>query len=151
MEPSLYLSAFALLISLISLAWSIHIGNRDKAKLKVSSKIYYQDSGYPYIELNAVNHGRRPVILTILRARYADGTSVGRYLDKDGKRLGESESFKQNITIDDGFTVYCDDEGDVKEAVDFCLEDTHGRLYRVQNVKRHLQELRNFSKKSVKR
>ena len=81
MDTSLYVSCAAVLISLLSLGWSIHIGNRDRAKLLVQSEIYTQSNFYKesfpdvyYMRIKAVNSGRRPIILTTLWRCFSDKT-----------------------------------------------------------------------------
>lgn len=138
MEVSFYFSITAILISLASLGWSIHIGNRDKGKLLVKSKLYNIDSG-PFIRIKAVNYGRRPIILTTLWACYPDKTASGTMLQE--KRLNENEQFERDINEHD--LVYFDDEGNEKEVIDYYLEDTIGRTYKVKNIKENLKTIKS--------
>ena len=137
------LSACAILISLISLAWSIHIGRRDRGKLKATSKLYRSDSGVPYLQVKAVNHGRRPVILTMLGADFPGGWG-GIYLEKGTFRLGENEAFEETVRAGDHYTMSHEGE----EAIDLWFEDTLCRRYRVKNAKEHLKELWDKGKKN---
>lgn len=152
MNLSLYLSSAAVLISLASFCWSIHIGNRDRAKLIVKSKVYKQQNFYEksfpdhyYIKIKAVNCGRRPVILTTLWRCFSDKTQCGTMLGE--KHLDEHEQFEKDI--DNNEIFYTDDEGDVKETSDLYLEDTLGRFYKVKNAKRHLREVQNKNSKKT--
>jgi hypothetical protein len=138
MKVSLYLSAFAILISLISLVWSIHIGRRDRGRIKATSKLLKSVSRSLYLEVRAVNHGRRPVILTMLITDFANGSSFGSYLIPEEKcRLEEGEFFEQAIKAGDNYTI--SHEG--VEAINFWFEDTLGNRYKVKNAKKHLKVL----------
>lgn len=146
-DTSLHLSLIAILFSAISLIWSIHIGNRDRGKLRASSRIYKDASGNLFMEIKAVNCGRRPVILTMLRSHFADGTWSGVYLGNNNMlRLDEKESFKQTVRPGDNYTLFSD-KGDVKETIDFSFEDTLGRVYRVKHARKHLRKIWAKSKK----
>ncbi len=146
MDVSFYVSCVAVLISLISLGWSIHIGNRDRDKLLVQSEICSRPNMYKksfpdvsFIKIKAVNYGRRPVILTTLWKCFADKT---RYETKlDNRRLEEHEQFVQEIDYDN--MRYGDDNGNIKVVTDLYLEDTLKRLYKIKNVRKYLKEIRN--------
>lgn len=146
MEASFYLSACAISVSLISLVWSIHIGRRDRGKLKATSRLYYSgpDSDVQYLEIKAVNHGRRPIILTILGSDFSDESWKGTYLEKGGVRLGENEGLKEHLRAGDNYSM--SDEG--KGVIDLWFEDTLGRRYRVENAKRNLEKLWGQDKKN---
>ena len=139
MEASFYLSAFAILISLVNLFWSIYIGLRDRGKLKATSKLYAEnkDSGVSYIKVKAVNHGRRAIILTMLWVDFPNRPSIGTYLKDHALRLGENEEFTETIRAGDHYTF--SQEGE--EAIDLWFEDTLGKRYKVKNAKKHLKML----------
>ena len=139
METSFYLSACAISVSLISLVWSIHIGRRDRRKLKATSKLYYSgpESDVQYLRVRAVNHGRRPVILRMLGLDFADGSWEGIHLKDGGLRLGENEVFEKDITAGDSYSM----SHECEEAIDLWFEDTLGRRYRVNNAKENLEKL----------
>ena len=138
MDASFYFSIIAILISLASFGWSIHIGNRDKGKLLVKSELYSMDKGKEhFIRIKAVNYGRRPIILTTLWARYSDNTSSGTIWQE--KRLNENEKFEEDLTIHD--LIYIDEDGNEKEIVDYYLEDTVGRTYKIKNIREHLKRM----------
>ncbi|NQS89688.1 hypothetical protein HQ584_07875 [Patescibacteria group bacterium] len=134
MDASLHLSSAAILISIASFGWSIHIGNRDKGKLSVESELYNKNSN-PFITIKAVNYGRRPIIITALWACYTDKTSFSNSMPE--KRLNEHERFLENITQQDLY--YFDNKGNEKEVIDYYLEDTIGRTYKIKNIQKHLK------------
>jgi len=142
MEPSFYLSVGAVLISFISLAWSIHVGNRDRAKLKATSIFYEPESpeeGAPYLEIKVMNYGRRPIILTGIGSEYpSGGWEWTSFLNKKTVRLGENDKFEQVIEAGDSYTV---EPFDGEKAIDLWFEDTLGRRYRIKNVKKDLKKL----------
>jgi hypothetical protein len=136
MELVFYLSAGAFLVSLASLAWSIHIGRRDRGTIKATSKIVkYGNVGL--LEVKAVNHGRRPVILTTLWGEFQDGKRYGSYLKNRSLRLDENEKFEITMRAGDMYTFSQDGEA----AVDFWFEDTLGIRYKVKNARENLKKL----------
>jgi hypothetical protein len=135
MKVSFYLSVCALLVSLFSLVWSIHIGRRDRGKIEATSRlIKYGDT--QCLEVKAVNCGRRPIILTMLWRDFKGG-AVGSYLKDHALRLGENEPFE--ITMRPGDTYTMSQEGE--EAIGLWFEDTVGRRYKVKNAKKNLKKL----------
>ncbi len=146
MEVLFYLSVCAISISLISLVWSIHIGRRDRGKLRATSRLYFNgpDSDVQHLEIKAVNHGRRPIILRILGSDFSDGSREGIYLKKGGLRLGENEEFEKTIRAGDSYSMSHEGE----EAIDLWFEDTLGRCYRVKNAKENLEKLWGEDKKN---
>ena len=143
MEASIYLSACAIGISFVSLAWAIHIGRRDRGKLKTSSRLRRfglgpEDEEYEeYLEVKAVNCGRRPIILTMLGADFPNGGWIGGHI-KDGMlRLAENEAFTKDIRPGDPDTMPFEGE----EVIDLWFEDTLGRRYKVKDAKKNLKKL----------
>lgn len=136
MELALFLSAGAFLVSLASLAWSIHIGRRDRGRIKATSKII-KYGNVDLLEVKVANHGRRPVILTMLWTKFQDGISTGSYLKNHSLRLGENEKFEITMRAGDHYTI--SQEGE--EAVDLCFEDTLGHRYKVNNARENLKKL----------
>ena len=143
MNVSLYFSGAAVLISLLSLCWAIHIGNRDRGKLLAQSKIYKQSNFYEtmpdvlYIKLKAVNCGRRSIILTMLWRHYDDKAVVGSVLG--AIRLGENEQFERDLQDND--IVNVDDDGNVRNLINLFFEDTLGSSYPVKNARKHLKQI----------
>ncbi len=140
-HASFALSICAILISFASFIWSIHIGLRDRGRLKVTGTVYSSgpNGGNDYLQLKAVNHGRRPVILTMLWVHWSDGTMSGKYLNGNGVRLGENEEYKKNFDANDKNEV--SDEGEYKEAIDLWFEDTLGRKYKIYNIDKQLKKI----------
>lgn len=89
MGISFYLSIFAVLISCISLSWSIYIGYRDRGNIKATSEIYSNgpNSNIFHLQVKAVNCGRRPVIISMLGSDYSNGSRGGSYIEKEVGRL----------------------------------------------------------------
>ena len=148
MEISLYLSIFAVLISCVSLIWSIYVGYRDRGNIKATSEIYYFElTSYsekpskkiPKLKIKAVNCGRRPVILSMFGADYSNGSWSGTYIEKESGRLTENEKYEITINAEDRDTMSPDGEGE--GAVDLWIEDTLGRRYKVKNAKENLKIL----------
>ena len=146
MGISFYLSTIAILISCISLAWSIYIGYRDRGNIKATSKIYYIElASYsekpskkiPNLKIKAVNCGRRPVILSMFGADYSNGSWGRSYIEKEVGHLAENEIYEKTFNAGDSDTMSPDGE----EAVDFWFEDTLGRRYKVKNAKENLKKL----------
>lgn len=139
MEISFYLSIFAILISCISLVWTIYVGYRDRGNIKATSKISYSgpDSKYFHLQVKAVNYGRRAVILSMFGVDYSDGSWGGSYIEKKDSRLAENEKYEITIRVGDSNTMSPDGE----IAVDFWFEDTLGRRYKVKNAKENLKKL----------
>jgi len=139
MEISFYLSIFAILISCISLVWTIYVGYRDRGNIKATSKISYSgpDSKYFHLQVKAVNYGRRAVILSMFGVDYSDGSWGGSYIEEKEGRLAENEKYEITIRAGDSNTMSPDGE----IAVDFWFEDTLGRRYKVKNAKENLKKL----------
>ena len=146
MEISFYLSILAILISSISLIWSIYVGYRDRGNIKATSKIYYIElTSYsekpskkiPNLKIKAVNCGRRPVILSMLGADYSNGLWGGSYIEKEVGHLAENEKYEKTFNAGGSDTMSPDGE----EAIDFWFEDTLGRRYKVKNAKENLKKL----------
>ncbi len=137
MEMSVYLSIGAFIISLCSLAWSIHIGRRDRGKLRTTCKLYSTESNYRHLEVKAVNQGRRTVILAMFGANFPDGSWNGTHLEKPGIRVSENEAFTLSIKVGDHNILSPEGE----EAIDLWFEDTLGRRYKVKNAKDNLRKL----------
>jgi len=139
MGISLYLSIGAIIIACISLFWSIYLGYRDRDNIKATSKIYSNgpNSNIFYLQVKAVNYGRRLAILSMFGADYSDGSWGGSYIEKKVGRLAENEKYEITIRAGDSDTMSPDGE----EAVDFWFEDTLGRRYKVKNAKENLKKL----------
>lgn len=128
------LSLCSIPISLVSLLWSIHTGRRDRAQLRAWCTYY----GAGYIELQAVNVGRRPIVLTSLVTLYCGGSWSAHSLGTDGVRLDEGEQFSEVLKPGDNYTVSNDDG---EATVDLRFEDSAQRRYRIKHAKKCLEQL----------
>ncbi len=139
MGSSFYLSVCAILISIISLAWTIHVGLRDRGKLKTCSQLYRKpdSTDFAYMKVKAVNQGRRPIILTMIGSDFPGDSWSATYFEGGPIRLGENESFEKTVEAGDNRTW--SDEGE--KAIDLWFEDTLGRRYRVKSAKKNLRKL----------
>jgi hypothetical protein len=134
------ISTAALAISVTSLALSTYIALRDRGRLRTKSTFYAaHEDRPPSIRVEAVNVGRRPVILTLFGGYYERGHWSGTYIGdhKAGVRLGEKERFSENI---DNLHHMLFDHDTGTPVSDLWFEDTLGRRYRVKNAKKHLAQ-----------
>ncbi len=141
MQFAEWLSLVALVISVGSLAASLHFNLRDRAKVKATSKYYPGvEDGVPMIELSVVNAGRRPVVLRMWGGTDAEGGWVGTMINSNegGKRLAEHERYDVKLLRDD--LIACTPDGDVV-LVDLWFEDTLGRRHHVAEAKDHARKL----------
>ncbi len=130
----------ALFISVLSLCLSAYSVLRDRSRLKATS-IQYK---WGPLRIRAVNRGRRPVILTMLRGEYNGGYKSGTYLgDKnEGIRLNERERYE--INLDGAHHIVLTTHPESHEplfAKNLWFEDTTGRRYRIKRIKRHLRKI----------
>lgn len=143
MYMSGYISIFALLVSMISLAISWHFGFRDRANLKTSSVFYpsHPDYDEAHIKVEIVNHGRRPTILTLLGGDFEDGNWSGENIGEVGKglRLSEHEKYERSIYQRD--LLYVGPEGVMNEYINFWFEDTLGNRFEVKNSRELIKKL----------
>jgi hypothetical protein len=137
---SIVISGFALLASIGSLIVSGHVARRDRARLRAKSTFQEFVNAPARIEVEAVNVGRRPVILTRMVLHYGDVSSTTTRLgeDRTGLRLQEHEKFSENITADPTMLI---EPNSLTNLTDLRFEDTLGRQYRVKHVKKHLKRL----------
>jgi hypothetical protein len=137
MPVSNYISIAAILIALASFICSLYFGLRDRSRVKASCRLYNDDR---MLTVQAVNHGRRPVVLIIFGGKYDSGQSSGTYLGEksQGIRLGEHEKYEQELHSSHPM-VYRPEHDTWIE--DLWFEDTLGRRYRVKDAKRNLKRL----------
>ncbi len=135
------LSVIALCVSAASLSLGIYLLARDRDRLRARSKFHPACKGYPaWMEVEAVNEGRRPIVLTTLVRDFADGSSASTQLANDrGVRLDENELFSEDICT--GSELLYNMEGCA--AIDLWFMDTRGRRYRIEDAKLHLERLLN--------
>src|SRR6266404_3009204 len=138
MERPEIISVLALLLSVISLGFSVYFNFRDRANIKTSSKFYAaSEFGSASFHFTVVNAGRRPIILRMRGGVDKNGSWVGTHLGKDqtGLRLGEHERLDHSMKRDDLFEQTPDD---VITLVDLWVEDTLGRRYTIKDAKKNL-------------
>jgi hypothetical protein len=155
MPSSETISVVALAISLGSMGLSAYVALRDRGHLRTRSTFYRANRGYlPGMEVEAVNVGRRPVILTRLIWLYGkESWSFSHIGDVNtGLRLGENERFSERI--DDGHHMLFYEEPFIsssltRKVTDLCFEDTLGRRYHIKGAKKHL--VRFFKQSRISR
>ena len=152
------LAAFA--ISVLSLTISVLNYRRDRACLKLTARLFlsWSPQAPGYIEVKAVNSGRRPVSLVKLQGIMDDGTRSDQYLNhKDsGIRLGENKSKTIRLThLPRGADEYSPDglksEDDSDDYKDISIEDSLGTYHKVPNIRHLLEELSNNYREWCKR
>jgi len=134
-----YVAIAALLVSLTSLGFSIYFGFLDRSHLKASSKYNPEwEHSSAHITVSAVNHGRRPIILTLFGGTYEDGNWEGTSLEKDraGLRLDENERFQETIRSGHDM-LHSTLTG--SRITDLWFQDTLGRRYKVKNSKKNVK------------
>jgi hypothetical protein len=139
MDASLAISLTALIVSLGSLGWAIHIGQRDAAKLKAESELHYDTDGSIFIRVRVVNAGRRPIMLTYLSAFLVDGNHVGEYFKEEPIRLDEHEMIEKDLYPN---SIILEDIKSKNFPVNLFVEDTIGRRHKVKESRKYLSELR---------
>lgn len=136
---SIVISIIALVVSISSLSLSAYLAFRDRGRIRTKSTYYpaHEDRG-AILRIEAVNIGRRPVILTLFGGLYENSHWNGVYIGEThiGHRLGENEKFTEDIDI--RHHMLFDDK--MESAVsEFWFEDTQGRRYPVKDSKKHLK------------
>ncbi|MCI5060416.1 MAG: hypothetical protein MRY79_05015 [Alphaproteobacteria bacterium] len=145
MSISDYIAMGALFISAISLWRTFSVG---RVRLKAWSQ-FIPVSEYnqrPYIVVQAVNNGHRPILLTLLGGNIGrhnwSATYIGKQLHEDkgtGLLLQEEEYFKRNIYYED---LVCVDAYDFHEYQDLWFENSLGRKTMVKNSRRNVKKLK---------
>jgi hypothetical protein len=146
-------STIALLVSIVSLSFSIYFNFRDRARLVTrSSCVQGWDPGTAHVAATVVNAGRRPIILRMWAGVDDHGQWVGTYFahEKGGLRLAEHELSVITITAEDLCAQTPDGELWIK---DMWIEDSLGRRYPIKDARKHIAELwklRNAEKEERK-
>ena len=138
MMRSEIISIFALLISGVSLGFSIYFNFRDRANIKTTSDFYpASESGPASVHFTVVNAGRRPIILRMRGGVDKNGGWIGTFLGKDqsGLRLGEHERLDHTMGKQSLFEQTPDD---LMTLADLWVEDTLGRRYPIKDAKKNL-------------
>lgn len=151
LTPTHWISAAALVVSLTSLAVSALGYFRDSPRLRIEARRYLSDQPdetLGYIEVKAVNVGRRPIFLVMLWGKDSSGAGSGKYLDHGGPgiKLGENEFKTFKVThIPRGEDQYSADgmgEDDFIEFEQMSIEDSLGKRHNIPEMKVLLPALR---------
>jgi hypothetical protein len=140
----------ALGISVISLVVSIFNSQRDRARLRLTSRYFQGWEGFTAdIKIEMVNAGRRPIILSMLRKEATKRNRLGlrsnenwsgEYLDHPkGLTLEERESHSIELEFDDLFFQTGND--DVYFADDICVLDTLGNRHKIKGIRKNIAKL----------
>jgi hypothetical protein len=141
LQATAIIAALALVVSLVSLAFSIYNILRDKARLQVKCEFFEpSEYGKGHIQISIANAGRRPIILRLLGYEGADDW-VGSFLGNNerGVRLGEHERHEVNIDSDD-----LEQRRVVHDIIvtTIWIEDSLGRRHRIKGIEKQIQQLR---------
>jgi hypothetical protein len=149
MTISDYIAVSALIISVLSFATSMYFGLLDRVRIKAVSKLYNMDPefGPSFLEVKAINCGRRVTILTTFGAKLDDGSCVSTYIGKDGQgiRLAENEYHVEKLKMSDLKQVD-PSTGDIREYEELYFEDSLGRRHTVRHSRQDIARLKATSK-----
>lgn len=149
-ELSTLLSLSALIVSLISLAFSAHFGLRDRFKLVTECKFFADDEHGPaQIQLSVVNAGRRIAVLKYFGGDYSDGGGAGLMIGEDtsGLQLNEQEIYERRFNWDSLHEIL--DGGVVKTFKNFWVEDTLGRRHVIKGSRKSIKKLLESGKNNI--
>ena len=147
LTPTNWIAIAAMVISLVSLTFSSLSYFRDRPRLKITARWYRSDETPGYIEVKAVNVGRRPIYLTTLWGYIRSGGGSGSSFDYGGNgiKLGEHEFKVFRITHlrrgkDEFDASGCFDE-DQYDFDRMAIEDSTGKSHKMKQVDRCLAPL----------
>jgi hypothetical protein len=144
MPESSTISLIALVISIVSLAFSVYVGLLDRAHIRTTCKFYHGDPDYgpAHAVLSILNSGRRSVIIRWLVFANDKGEWIGVHLksEQGGLRLGEHERHDEDLKVHDLFQSTPDG---ILEVTDCWFEDTLGRRHRPKGIRACLKRLRD--------
>ena len=97
------------------------------------------------MEAEAINTGRRPIILTTMcfDGENGEGWRIALGEDSKGVRLNENEKFTKTIEHSRQSSMLWGGPDENEKAVDLWFEDTVGKRYHVKGAKKHLVRLLN--------
>lgn len=137
MTAPIIIASIALFVSFTSLGVSAFVALRDRGRLCAKSKLFEYEDGTASIQIEAVNKGRRPVILKLLTFEYEDGSQrnkcTGDY--EKGMRLVEREPFLEQIDRMHRMLL----NEDAAALTDLWFVDSIGRKHRVKGAKKNLR------------
>jgi len=147
MDISIAIALGALVVSIASIAITVHFNLKENAKVKAFSTLLAGDEeNEPKIRVVALNVGRRATVIRSLvgmddRKVWA-GVILGQ--DNQGIRLGENERFEKTLTNTDlGFFW---EENEI-EFTELFFEDSVGRRHRIADSRKHIQDFWAAQKK----
>ncbi len=148
-------------MSSISLVISIYNTRRDRGVIFATSQIYYDQSRSldpkPSLKISVVNKGRRPVTLKYLWKKSKNGKSatslnpIKPITDEKGNFMGLPELVAQSMSLkleegDIFEKIYHSEdwvellvEPDHEEPIFLLIEDTHGKMYPVNNSNKNIK------------
>ena len=141
MPDSSTISLIALVVSILSLGFSVYFNFLDRARVVTRCKFYPESEyNHAHIAVSIANAGRRAVILRLEVKADGKGHWVGTFLKpgEGGLRLGEHERRDLRLTHEDLFEPNPDE---VLEVTDFWFEDTLGRRHRPKGIRQCLKRL----------
>jgi len=141
MPDSDTISLVALVVSILSLGFSVYFNFLDRARVVTTCK-FYPESEYnaAHVAVSILNAGRRAFILRLLVLANREGEWIGTYLNKEqgGLRLSEHERHDLTLKHQDLFESAPDG---VIEVTDCWFEDTLGRRHRPKGIRGCLKRL----------
>ena len=129
----------ALIVASISLIVSSFVALRDRARLRVRSRlIEASEFGPAKILVTLVNMGRRAMIIRSVGGSNSKGRTISEYLEyeKGGLRLGERETYEHRFDRDD--TVAFPADGDEILLEWLWIEDSLGIRHKVPKSKHYI-------------
>lgn len=145
MATSELISSLALVVSILSAAFTIYFNFRDRPKLVVKSKFHSgYEPGDERMTVTIVNAGRRPIILRTWAGEDNTGEWVGTFLGENhaGLRLGENEHYEFSLLRHELGAYTPNSE---VMFFDLWVEDSHGKRHRVKDAKANIERLRGAS------
>ncbi|WP_267749827.1 hypothetical protein [Vibrio cholerae] len=164
----IYLPWLALLVSAISLAVSVHSIYRDRSKIRVLSKVYYDrsldlDNPPPFLAIYVVNTGKRPLFISNI-VGYANWNQSNLWSLKDdsisfdengfpsvfksglvheaGLRLNDGDIYEYRVRHDEHEKLYSSDS--FMPFKKYYLTDVLGKKYPVKGSKKGIRELLKY-------
>ena len=156
MEFSDYMSITALVLSFISVGFSIGFGLYDRLlNIKAKSTFlpaYSDDDGPispPLLNVEITNYGKRDIYLEYLYIQYGSSRPIvfaDTYWESDihGRyRLGENGKYEQAFDPDSD-SILRNNDGEIATHIFF--QDSLGRRYFVRNARKNIRDFLNESK-----
>src|SRR5437667_509571 len=141
MPDSSTISLIALVVSILSLGFSVYFNFLDRARVVTRCK-FYPESDYnsAHVAVSIANAGRRAVILRWMVKADGGGEWIGTHLSagEGDLRLGEHERHDLTLRQEDLFEQTPDG---LMEVTDFWFEDTLGRRHRPKGIRQCLKRL----------